>query len=504
MLRDHAPVVIEEFKGLWKRGDADEAPIDHFTDCENVKYIPGGVTVRDGIDPFQDQLTHLGNVLRIYNYTLQTGDTLLVLVEGGDIYHVVSDTVTHGPILSIPAMTDFGFVPIAGRAYITPFNSTAITGGDTNEIGLQNNFLYVYKGDGTAARKAAGPPPSGSALVATFGASGFSDLGLHIFAVVYETDTGFLTALGPEIFAVATSVNEALGYNISNIPVSPDSYVTKRHIVATKAIIDYNGDQDGYQFFFVPEGNIDNNVDTTKDVAFFDIDLLEDASHLIDNFTEIPAGVALATYNGRLILTTEYENISLVRVSHEGEPEAIDQVDGLVVIPLDGTPITNAIEFRDVLYLFKKTQTYAVTDNADLPSTWIPVPIDTGIGTGVHGIATILDSQGVNTDYLAIASYLGVILFNGSYLKPEASFKIATLWLELNRNEFRKIQMVNDTIHQILYMCLPDGRILFADYSEALTPVDVKWGLWSFDLEVSTIAMTQTDKLVLGTFVEEP
>lgn len=509
-MRDHAPVIIEEFYGLWDRGDDETCPLDHFTECENVVFQPGAVKVRKPLAPYLTGATILGNALRIYNYSLQTGDSLLVLVEGGSIYHVVSPTIVYGPILTIAAMTDFGFQAVAGRAYITPYNSTANSYGIFDQKGLQNEFLYVYKGDGTAARKAAGPPPiSASALVATPGVAGYSDLGFHIFAVVYETDTGYLTALGPLTattngttkFAEATSVSETQGYTITNIPVSPDTYVTKRHIVATKAIpaTVYNGDQDGYQFFFVPDGNIDDNVTTTKVVSFYDIDLLEDASHLIDNFHEIPAGVALTTYNTRLVLTTEYNNISLVRLSAPGEPEAFDQVDGLITIPLDGEPITNAQQFREVLYVYKRTRTYATIDNQDYPSTWVVTNIDNGIGCEVHGISQILDSGGVNTDYLAIASYSGLVLFNGTYMRPELSYKITSKWLTFDKDNYRKIQVTNDPINQIVYMTLPNGTILFGDYSEAISPREIKWGVFTFAVKITSIAFTNLHTLILAT-----
>lgn len=497
-MRDHELIVIEDFKGLWQRGDLETCPLDHFTDCENVVFQESAVLVRNGVGPLLDAASALGNVLRIYNFTMQTGDSLLVLTDDGVIHHVVSTVLVH-TVLTIVAMTDFGFVAFAGRAYITPYNSTTDSKGMKNQIGIDGEFLYVYKGDGTVARKAAGAPPSGGALIATPGAGTFSDLGFHIFAVVYETDTGYLTALGPEIFATATSVSEIQGYTISNIPVSPDTFVTKRHIVATKTIPFYNQDQDGYQFYFVPEGNIDDNVTTVKVVSFFDLDLLSDASHLIDNFEEVPAGVALGLFGSRMVLTTEFDNISLARLSAPGEPEAFDQVDGLVIIPLDGTPITNIQEFRGLLYIYKKNQTFVVSDNEDEPSTWIVINVDNGIGCEVHGIGQILDSGGVNADFVLVCGYAGIFLFNGTYARPELSYKVLDLWNAQDKNNFQRVQVVIDAIHQVIYMCLTDGRVLFGDFSEGINPKSIKWGKWSYNTKVSSLAITETDKLIVGT-----
>ena len=154
-MRDHKPIVIDKFNGMWRRGDIDNVPHDHFYTARNISYIPGGVRTRPGLDTYRA----VGNPLRIYNYTMQTGESLLVLDIFGDIYHVIDETTVYGPILSIPEMTDFGFHAWAGRAYITPFATFTDDNGVTYQKGLENEFLYVYKGDGTAARKAAGFPP---------------------------------------------------------------------------------------------------------------------------------------------------------------------------------------------------------------------------------------------------------------------------------------------------------------------------------------------------------
>lgn len=621
-LRDHQPVVIEEFNGLWRRGGQDSVPIDHFSDCENIKFIESGFETRPGLDTFIGK----GDVLRLYNYKTQTAEGLLILDINNDIYHALldgSDTL-YGPVLHVNEMTDFGFQVYNGRAYITPFKTFTDGLGNKYSKGLENEFVYVYKGDGTAARKAAGFPPTNATTVdnqkfhafnsafdgvvdkgvhlitvlyngatlalqvfpviyapgrkeieltniplgpggttsrviamtraidpkdyeadqtaytyyeavtipdntttykrisvadaslttpAALGAipsvtgllaentsnEGYADLGFHLIAVVYETDTGYLTALGPENFASVNVVDLKKSILISNIPISPDSFVIKRHLVATKAIQDYNGDQTGYQFFFIPDGTIENNVDTTKEVSFYDADLLEDASHLIDNFSEIPAGCSLTTYHGRLVLNTTFADISICYLSAPGEPEAFDQVDGLVIIPLDGLPITTAQEYRDILYVFKRTRTYSVIDNGDVPSTWAVIPLDQGVGCPVHGVATVLDSGGVNIDYLLIADYSGIMIFNGAYSRPQLSWKIQDFWNDLDRNEFDRYQLVNDSLNQLMYMCIPsEGRILIADYRWGLDPKNVRWTKWLLDIETTSLALVETDVLVIG------
>jgi len=515
-VRDHEPIVIEDFNGLWDRGDDESAPSDHFIQADNIQYFNSGFETRDPIDKYQTG-TPLGQkVLRVYDYVMQTGQSLLVLVEGGKIYHCIGPSITHGPILTIAAMTDFAFVAIAGRAFITPFKTYTNSQGVNYQLGIQNEFLYVYKGDGTAARKAGGPPPTGGPLTVAHDVAGRTDFGFHIIAVVYETDTGYLTALGPEVFGSLEFDGEHK-ILVSNIPVSPNAYVKKRHLVSTKWIPEYSGDQDGYQFFFIPEGNIDNNTDTTKVVEYFDIDLLSDASHLIDNFSEIPSGVCLTTYHSRLCIGGEYgttetladlppgvtDNRSLVRVSWPGEPEAISKIEGVIIVPLDGNPVTNVQEFRDILYAFKKSRTIGYSDNQEEPSSWQEEVIDQGVGAPVHGVATVLDSGGVNVDFLLIADWSGLMIFNGTYARPEMSFKIEDTWMGMDRNNFHYIQIVNDSLSKKVWMTLPPPNqhiMLHADYGNGMDAKNIRWAKWLFDAKVTCCCLIETNKVILGVF----
>ncbi len=494
-LRDHRPVIIEEFNGYWNRGGEEAVPLDHFDDCLNIEYIESGFKTRDGINTFIAQ----NNIIRMYNYKLQDAESLLLLDTSGKIHHALLDgtETIYADILSIAAMEDFGFVAIAGRAYITPFEIYLDTDGVNRARGLEDEFLYVYQGEGVAARKAAGGPLTGSAIGVAEGAAGFYELGTHLFAVVGESDTGYLTPLGPAEFTEFDVTSQTNELDISGVPTG-DATIVARHIVSTKAILNYNGDQDGFEFFFVPDGKIDDNTTTTISISSYDIDLLTSASHLIDNFIEIPAGVALTTYHARLVLTTEFDNVSLARLSAAGEPEAISQVDGLIIAPLDGTNLTNVQEFRDILYLFKQVRTYAVMDNGDVPANWSVVDLDLGIGAPIHGVGQVLDSGGVNVDMLLIADFSGVYVFNGAYSSPELSWKILDFWLGLDRNLFHRIQMMIDTIDQTIYMTLPDQTMIIGDFNRGMDPKNIRWGPWSFLPKITSIALVETDTLVLA------
>lgn len=497
-VRGHEPKILGPFKGKWARGEEDEVPLDHFSDCNNLRWIGESFTTRHGIGISQTVAVPLEDVVRIYNYPTLTANTQLVLTYDGTngiIYHVVDAATVYQILGPIAGMEDFAFVPYAGRAYITPFK-TFITGDLKIQKGLQSQFLYVYLGAGVAARKAAGNAPSGTVTISN-GAAGLTDAGFKIFAVVFESDSGWLSP--PAAFNTFTTAAN-LSVTFTNVPVGGVGQgIAKRHIVASKNIIDYNGNVEGYPLFFIPNATInDNSTTTLSNISFFDLDLLEDASHLLDNYAEIPAGAVLSIYHDRLALSTTFNDISLILVSAPGEPEAISQLTGLIIVTPDGNPITNHAELRDVFYVFKRARTLAFIDNDDEPSTWQDSNIDSGLGTCVHGIATVLDSGNNSVDFFIVCTFTGILLFNGSYILPELSWKIEADWKALDRNEFRKIQIINAVIQQCIYVVLPDGSILEGNYAQGMNPKGIRWTPITLHVTVNAIGIVNIDEIVIG------
>src|SRR5436309_796239 len=495
-MREHSAILLDQFSGLYDRGDKEEVPLDHFSECNNIRFIgEKSFGTRHGINRHQSVASPISNILRKYNYPTTDKNTLLVLIKDRKIYHIVDSTTIYGPILTISSMIYFGFVPYAGRAYITPF-FTETVGELARERGINGEFLYVYKGDGTAARKAAGATPSGT-IVAANGAAGYTEAGDHVFAVVGETDTGYLSA---PCAKVKFTTGAALSVSFSSIPLFSGSQWVKRHIVATKVIQSYTGNVSGYQFLFIPGALINNNTATTlANISFYDADLLLDASHLNYNFDSIPAGVGLTVYRGRLIIYCTYNDISLAYASSVGEPEAISTIDGVLLVPPDGNPLTNAAELRDVLYLFKRNKTVAFIDNGDIPASWPMTVIDNAMGCGVHGIATVLDAGSSNIDYLIVGSFKGITLFNGRYILPELSWKIQNFWTQQDfKSGFRRIQMVNDSLKQELYCVTTDRNVLMGNYANGMDPKRIRWSPWSFDTKVNSLALINVNDLILG------
>jgi len=494
-MRNHEPIVLQNFKGLWQRNSPENTPLDHFQDCSNVMAVGENWVTRNGVGLSQIVAVPLEDVKRIYNYATQTANTTLVLTYDGTtgkIYHVINSATVY-LILTVTGMTDFAFASYAGYAYLSPFGT--FTTGDLNiQKGLSGQFVYVYLGAGLPAVKAAGVAPVGALSIAN-GAAGNTDPGFKLFGVVFESNTGALSGIGAISSFTTVSTNSV---SFGTVPTG-GATVVKRHIVATKSITGYNGNTTGYIYYFIPNGTINDNVTLfLNNVSFFDADLLEDASHLLDNFAEIPAGAVLSIYHNRLVVGATFTDISAVWVSEAGEPEAISQIDGLLIVPPDGNPITNAQELRDILYVFKRSRTIGFIDNGDVPSSWELTVIDNALGTSVHGIATVLDSGSTSVDFLIVATYAGILLFSGKYVLPELTWKIQALWFIQDRNFYRKIQIINSPVTKQILCVIPDGRLLVGDYANGYDAKNIRWSTWNYQVFLNCIAIVNIDEIVLG------
>lgn len=487
-MRDHNPIPIEEFNGWWQRGDIDSCPPDHFTESINLRYLQSGFDTRYGVE----QLANKQNIVRAFPFNTNS-DGYLGLDSNGKIYHfILSSTITE--ILSIPGMTDFKMININNRAYITPL----VNGG-----GMTGQFVYVYNNDGNTARKAAGigPVNADGALAVAAGAAGNIEAGIHIFGVVYETNSGFLTQIGPDTLPTLNASGTTKA-NLTAVPVSPSAVVVARHVVATKLIDPalYTGDTRGYQFFFVPSGEIPNNTGTTITVNFFDSELIDDASHLLDILSEIPASNGLSIYHNRMVSYGQFGDNSIVRVSEVNEPEAMNAVDGVLFVIDNGLGLLQAQEYRDILYLYKINFTIGFSDNGDVPSSWPSTIIDEGVGCAVQGICTVgIYQGGINLEYIISFDFSGIYIFDGIFRRPELSWKIRDYWTSLTRipNVAQKNQIVNDPLNQYIYISLFTNTILVGDYSQGLDFQKIKWSKWTFDETVNSILLMDKDNKLL-------
>lgn len=482
----HKPITIERWKGLYSRGKDDNVPSGYLSDTRNVQFNQNEVLTRDG----NEQVVAQNNVRRFFIYKrLNETSRYLYLTTDGSLYDSLYPAT---PLITDADFEDFSAVNYFNRAYIT-FHD--------RESGINGSYLYVYQGAGPGTlRPAAGTAPTGFTLTATNSASsGNVEAGTHIFAVAYETDSGYLTAPGPTIFAtvIATGTKKV---TVGNLPVGPSGTVA-RWILATRAITTYDGNQFGYELYFVER--VGDNVTTSYDVNFYDADLFSSADYLFDNRATIPAGLGVTAYNNSLIIWGIQGFEHYVFVSKQAEPEVFDETAGFILVdPSDSiTGVRNAVEFRNQLYIATSNRFYVTVGNTNAANTWGLVTVDKSVGTEVFGISKVLDARGSNTDRFFVADRSGLLTFEASrFSKPALSYNIENVWKRINKTVFNLVQVDHDPESMIIYIAVPMdsatecSHILMADYSQALIPEgfiapgQIKWSIYDYPWTVSSIS----------------
>lgn len=488
MIHDHDPIDVSSFGGLYGRDTwYDSVPKDHFIDSLNIITNGDEFKTRDGFSP---SIT-LANLRQIAVYKREgEASRMLTLNSSGSLFDTTSSLVT--PILTIVGMLGFSIETQYNRCFISPHNGVK---------GLSGEFVYIYSGSGVA-RKAAGLAPVGDFTVAN-GSAGNVDAGTHLVGCCYETDSGFVTPPGNIQVIVCDGTTNL---SITNAPVGPAG-TAKRRFLLSQSIQDYDGNTEGYEMFFVPDGEIINNVDTTITLNAFDEDLQITADYTFDQLEEIPAGVSLGKYDVRLVVCGPNDNSSVVWISNDTEPESFNAAAGFVVCdPFETEGVRNSIEYRGSLYLFKGNpgHTYQTTDNGYDPSTWDCPRVDSAIGADINCVSQFVDSKGANADFFLVADNAGLFVFNGSYQNDfPLSWKVKNWWERINKAYMNSVQLVLDPTTFRIYISVPldtatsPSHILVADYSKGLDYENIRWNIWNsaeFAVQSITVDLSNTTK----------
>lgn len=484
----HIPITVEDWKGIYARGVTDTTPQGYFVDSLNVKFDEGDVFTRDG----STNILTATDIVRFFIYK-RLGETVryIYLNTSGQLF----DSLYPDPIWTDVLFLDFSLCNFNNRAYITPHNRTT---------GIAGKSILVYDGSGTA-RLAACSTPVGFTLGAAVSAtSGNVEAGTHLLAVCFETSSGFISAPGPVSYAVL-SCPGGFSIDLSSLPIGPSGTVARR-IVATQAIQDYNGNQNGYQFFLVSStdgGRIADNSSTTATISFFDAELIADATYLFSTRATIPAGCAIMSYNGRMVILGINGDEHSAYISKPYDPEAMSTLTGFITVdPFEsGDGLRNAFVYRGNIVFCKPNRLYQTSDNQSDPVTWTtPVSIDQGTGAECFCVGTILDSKGQQSDRCFIADRSGMVIYEGYVRRPEGSWLIKNLWDRINKALFNLIQVAVDAENSEIFISVPlddatsISHILYGYYGDAYGPYGfdqklIKWSVWSTTPGVSCITV---------------
>lgn len=479
---EYEKISITKFRGLYKRGLADECPPDHAICCENVIFNKRGeVSSRWGISPSM-WVDH--DVRRMFYAVNDGGRFLLTIDQAGNIYQDDDPT----PIFTDADVVDFSAINMFGMTFILPIVGDAVTTPPN---------LQVWNGTDVTTRDAAGLAPT-SSFSAADGAAGNVAVGDYQIAVSFVTDSGFVTQPGPKIAGVFTPVTHTCAggvqIDLTGIPTG-GSEVIARQIFITKA--------NQTLFFYLGESNggyINDNTTTTATLDFFDTDLVISADDLFDQLETIPGSNItgmLNRYHNRLCVVTRS---SEVLVSGVDNAESFNAVTGLFKTPGEAPEygiVSGVVTQRDVLYAVRLIGIYGVQDNGQEPIFWPVVKIEGGIGSCAFGIATLAADENATTsdERFILSDVGGIFLFDGAVQRPALTWKIDDLWKQVNFNALQNITCFFDIYRDTLYVLAPIGDsllpnlLLVADYSEGLDAENVKWSIFTFPFTPSSIAM---------------
>jgi len=492
-LRDHEQVPLGNWKGLYSRGREDSAPLGYFIDSLNTSFVQNEVKTRDG----STKILTLDNIRRYFIYKrLNETSRYLILTTDGEFF----DSLYPGtPLITDAGFLDFSAVNYLNRAYITFHNRVT---------GINGSYVYIYQGAGPGTlRQAAGAPPTGVSFSAPISlSSGNLSAGFYISMVAFETDSGFITAPGPETPAV-TECPGGRQIGFDPVPTGPTGTVARRILISKgipAALWAANPNPFGYELFFMPNGRIDDNTTTVwPGIDFFDDDLVDSADYLFDNRATLPSGLGLTVYNNRVVLYGVPGFEHHLFVSRAIEVEVFDETAGFVYLdPSDAiSGVTNAVDMESTLYIQTSNRTYGVVGGDTDPDTWQPVSVDKAIGTSVFGISKILDSRGTSVKRFFQADPGGLYCFeSGTFTDPAFSWNIEDLWKRINKAQFNKVVVAHDAKKYLVYAAVPldsateCSHLLVGDYSNSfnrygeIVSAMVRWNLWLFPGDITHIA----------------
>lgn len=481
-------IQFEGFQGVWSRGNPDEVPNNHLVDGLNLRFNTlEGCYTREGtssglVFPFPINDWFLS---KRPNPSLASTITDLLICDGnGNIY--VGSTLAK--IYNSGGATGIFGVNLFGKTYFCTIPST---GG-----------LNVYTG-GTSTRPAAGlgPPTSPSMDSSTIG-SGNIPIGPRTFYCAFLTNTGFLTPLGA-LTPLTANPTGSYSLTLKNIPIGPATTVA-RYLFSVQS--------GGAIPYFIPSnegGIISDNTTTSQTVNFFDTDLVESADYLLNILSQVGvSGFAQGCifFANRLFVwpgPISGGGGSTIIASNTGDFETYDQTSCFINVNRDdGHNVVTAFVWNNVLYFCKDLGVYSTFDNGGDPDSWEVDIVDGSISVPVKGIAYLSTQQNPVAGGVIIADKTGLIAFNGSFQRPELTWKVEGIWKRINKNAWNTLNLSIDPLTHSIYCAVPldlatsPNYILYGDYSMALDedllyvdPMKIKWDLWQFPAAPTVVGM---------------
>lgn len=488
--RDQSPVVIDDFLGLYYRGrgvlqgfdrDAElECPPGYQTLLNNTIYYERGIGVRPGSVV---TLSAIANIVDIYPFI--SNGRYIVMNNLGAVYDTGVSTST--PIVTFSTGDRLSLLHLnQTRCLLSPHNL---------DVGKASQFVHIWDPAlmGSATRKMAGAAPTGTFTVAVSATNGNCEPGIHILAVSFEFNTGFITK--PALYQRVTSPSGTKKcIDLTAIPTGPTGVVA-RHIFMSQVVRNDDGNNENPELFFAKRvgDNTTTSLSGTSAINLFDTQLQQSADYLKDVLVEVPAGLCLGFYQGRVQVGGENANPGTVRTSMPGDYETFRASHGFLDVPKEGGTVRNLAELAGLFYIFKGDLTYGTQDNGQSPNRWVVTIVDSGLGTVVNGIARLPASRGYSSDSLLVCTKAGVARFTGVYDETMLSYNVDDIYqLKLSQFGHNAITIVQDPVAKRIYVSNSTAvNILYGDYQRGLNFNTIRWSEWTFYQTINCLSQSK-------------
>jgi hypothetical protein len=485
-LATFAHKVIANLRGAWSLVDGRESSPERGFIAENVQFSPNSVKSRE---PFVSALAVTSKVTAMYNW-IAGGINRLVYQEGSTVklWDLASTFTT---LFTLTGRT-FSVAEAGNRLFFCGF--------DNNGLASQSVKVVSPLTLGSPADDAFAAPWTATLNATDFGA-GDTTAGLHKFAYIVETRSGFVgqpsptpgNVFTPNSFTVTGGTRTVQLSVTNNIPVD----------AAFVQFIMTRSDNPNKWYFIpgatvaVPGGAVGWTV--AVNVSISDSDLAATAQEATDNFLLLARQSGgggspispnfLLPYGRRLVYCSDTK----LYISDVNAFQNLAEDRNTVQSP-GQRHITTAFTLRGVLYFLGDRWTSSIADNGDFPRTWEPPQEVAAIGTSApYGVEC--RSAG---DYAWVASESGLYLFNGQYTSLPISYRNTDIWNRINWAAAPFIQVKDDYVNHKVYVLAPldsntePSHLLVWDYTNGLEVDTVDFSLWYIGSRtLSSIAMVK-------------
>ncbi len=420
---------------------------------------------------------------------LATDPTLSALVNR-IVFYTGAEVKVYDQVLGLvsslsPALTASAFkaqiAQASTRCYIALYDVNGIGATQGRVVDTSYNADKLFEPPMLTTNLTLTPADSGTA--------GSVTAGLHKFALLVTTRTGYTTQPGPMdgttgVFTPASLT--AVGGQKVALTVTPNTWPSAAASIAI--VMSPTTDPDTY--YFVPGAtyavmgggsmpgtiNIDISdgdlINCVPAIDYFSL-LCQNPVTKVGPFSPsfcIPYGNRMVYGAGdRVYISDPFNYQSITADQH------VQYLPGL-------RQITGGFTYRDNnLYLGGPNYTYSLADNGDVPSTWAgPKLIDGKIGIPSPTAAT----QDPSSDQVLVATLSGLRLFaNGSYQDPPLSFWQKPDWDRINWAYGSTIEVLNDLDAQTYRVLAPldaataPSHEMTFNYMSGKTPETVRYAL---------------------------